>query len=96
MLSRLFLVGERFKDGELLENISSFTGVSTSLGTTGPFPLSQRSVAHCGRYLVLPCDCFRSRAVAGRSCAVSTWPNLGTLSSVLLIPLAFSPCPDTN
>ena len=42
------------------------------------------------------CDFFQSRLTTGRSRAVRARPNLATLSFVLLVPLAFSPCPDTN
>ena len=94
MLSRVFFVGERFRDAELPKDSSSFAGVSTSLGGMGPLPLSRaisctsRQLSRC---LFQDLDFFQ-----GHSHSVSTQPDLTTLSSILLVPLAFSPCPDDN
>ena len=41
-------------------------------------------------------DFFQSGPAAGHSHAVSARPNLATPSSILLVPLAFSPCPESN
>ena len=99
MLSLVSFDGERFKDGELLEDNSPSVGVSTSSGTTGPFPLSW--VINCASRSVLAIhfqdhNFFQSRLAAGHSRVVSARPGLATLSSVLLIPLSFSLCPDAN
>ena len=56
----------------------------------------KQSVTHRGRYLMSLCDFFRSRLAAGHSQAVRARPDLATLSFSLLVPLAFSPCPDVN
>ena len=56
-------------------------------------------MAHRGRYLThlfQDWDFFQFGHATGRSHAVSARPNPTTLSSILLIPLAFSPCPDAN
>ena len=98
MLSRVFFAGERFRDGELLEDSLSSAGVSTSLGETGPFPLS-RGAAHRDRYLA---RLFQDRnfcqfgPVTSHSHTVSARPDFATPSSVLFVPLSFSPCPDVN
>ena len=54
---------------------------------------------HRGRYLARlfqEIDFFLSRPVTGHSHIISAQPNLVTFSSVLLVPLAFSPCPNAN
>ena len=97
VLSRVFFVNERFRDGELLEDRSSSTRVSTSSGTMGPFPLSRAMHHDCYLlHLFQDHDFFRSGLVVGHSCVVSARLDLTTLSSVLLFPLAFSPCSDAN
>ena len=58
-----------------------------------------QSTAHRGRYLL---RLFQDRnfcrfgPVTGHSRIVSAKPDLTTLSSVLLVPLAFSPCLDAS
>ena len=53
----------------------------------------RRSVAHRDRYLVRLSDFFRSRLAVGHSRSVTARLDLATLSSVLLVSLAFSLCP---
>ena len=99
MLSQVFFVDERFSDEELPKDSSSSARVSTSLGTKGSFPLSQvfscasRPLSHASfpgsRF-------FQFGLAASHSCHVCAQPNLVTLSSVLLVSLAFSPCPNAN
>ena len=54
---------------------------------------------HHGRYLARlfqDHDFFQSGPTTGHSHSVSALPDLITPSSILLVPLAFSPCPDVN
>ena len=41
-------------------------------------------------------DFFQSRPATGHSQVVNAQPDSATFSFVLLVPLAFSPCPDAN
>ena len=41
-------------------------------------------------------DFFQSGPATGHSHVISAQPDPTTLSSVLLVPLAFSPCPEAN
>ena len=64
-----------------------------------PFPFIAGPAVHRRRYLThlfQDHSFFQSTPVIGHSHAISTQPNLATPSSVLLVPLAFSPCPDIN
>ena len=59
----------------------------------------RRSVAHRGRYLTRLFQdrgFFQSGPATGHSRFVSAQPDLATPSSVLFVPLAFSPCPESN
>ena len=59
----------------------------------------RRSTAHRDHYLVRffqDRDFFQSGLATNHSRVVSARPDLATLSSVLLVPLVFSPCPDAN
>ena len=55
-----------------------------------------RSVTHRDHYLMCLCEFFQSRLTASHPRAVNSCPSLETLLPVLLVPLAFSPCPDAN
>ena len=99
MLSQVFFVDERFSDGELPKDSSSSDRVSTSSGTKGPFPLSQafswasRPLSHAS----FPGSRFFQFGLAtSHSRHVSAQPDLATILSVLLVSLAFSPCPNAN
>ena len=60
-----------------------------------------RSTAHCIAAVILCIffqdrEFFQSRLAIGHSSIVRAWLDLATLSSVFLVPLAFSLCPDAN
>ena len=89
----------RFSGLRLPKDSSSFARVLTSSGTTSPFSLSR--VIGCASRLLSSAffqdhDFFQSGLAAGHSRVVSARLDLVTLSSVLLVPLAFSPCLDAN
>ena len=89
----------RLEDREPLKDSSSFAGVSISQGTMGSFPLLwpiRYGTRSLSRTSFQDCDSFQSEPATGYSHATSVRPAPATLSSVLLIPLAFSPSPDIN
>ena len=97
MLSRAFFSCEILKDGELPEDSSSSVRVSMSTGTMGSFPLL-RAIGY-GRCLVRLFQdrgYFQSRPATGHSHAASVHPAHVTPSSVLLVPLTFSPSPKAS
>ena len=104
MLSRVFFVGERFRDGELPEDSSLSARVSTLSGEISPFPLSwaigyalqPQSRTSFPRLRFFSIWARNWSFATGHSHAISAWPDLATPSYVLLVSLAFSPCLDAN
>ena len=83
-------------DRELPEDNSSSSKVSTLSGSKAPFPLSREigctsRLLSCASLLL-----FSSGLAASHSHVISARPDLATLSSVVLVPLAFSLCFDAN
>ena len=99
VLSQVLFVDKRFKDEELHKDSSSFARVSTSSGTISPFYLSR--VIGCASWPLSQASFSRSRLfrfgpITGHSRIVSARLDLATPSSVLLVPLTFSPCLDAS
>ena len=95
----MFFDGERPIGGELLEDNSSFMGVSTSVGMTGSFPLL-RVIGYATRPLSR--TSFPRSYLAPSTHAIGHSPfaivrhELVTLSYALLAPPVSSPCSDAN
>ena len=100
LLSQVFFVGKRFKDGELLKDNSSSAGLSKSLEGNEPLPFivgdRLRIPASILHVFFQESDFFQFGPTTGHSPAISSRPDPATLSSVMLVLLVFSPCSDTN
>ena len=99
MLTQAFFASERFGDGELPKDNSSSVGVSISSRMMGSFPLLGATICAVRplSYTSFPRSrLFQSRPVTSQSHAASVQVVPTTSSSILLVPLAFSPILDAN
>ena len=85
--------------GSYLRTVHCLLGFRRRREEWAPSLYRGRSIVHHRRYsacLFQDRNFFQSRPAIDHSRVVSARPGLVTLLSVLLIPLAFSPCPDAN
>ena len=90
------LYQREIKGWGLPEDKSSSARISTSSGTTGLFRLSL-AIGCTSR--PFSCASLRLFSIWAHNChsrVISARLDLATLLSILLISLAFSPCPDAN